>query len=312
MNDRLLTPLRAAARDLVDKRLWPVALLLLVALVAVPVVIGSSASDAPAPAPIVAAAKSAPAAPKAAITVADTAVVGHSRPGAVSDPFFDPPAPDTGSASGGASTATAAGSTGATPSQGATPSKSTTTTTTTPATPATSTPPPTTTTPATPADARAERTVFGTRLSFGEPDAAVSGVSRLEALGGDTNPALLYLGTTGGGGYAAFLLGPNALSQGDAECAETTCRVIAMKEGDTQVVGVRDEDGTARQYTLKIDEITRRVTHTVAAADKLRAREDADGRDVLRAMILDKPTAAAIGRFAYDRATGAVVSRSAS
>ena len=308
MNDRLLTPLRAAARDLIDKRLWPVALALLVAVVAVPIVIGSSASEAPAPAPVLPAAKPATAAPKSAITVADTAIVGHSRPGAVSDPFFDPPSADDG-ASGGASTATAAGSTTATPSQSGTQSGSTPTTTTTPK-PATSTPSPTTTTPD-PVATTLLRTVFRTRLSFGETaDTPVAGASRLEALGGDANPALLYLGTTWGGGYSVFLLGPNALSQGYAECAETTCRVIAMKQGDAQLVGVRDEDGTARQYVVKLDDITRRVTDTVAGADKLRAREDADGRDVLRTMILDKPTAAAIGQFAYDRETGAVVARS--
>ncbi|HUR84840.1 MAG TPA: hypothetical protein VMY78_05805 [Solirubrobacteraceae bacterium] len=309
MRDRLTAPLRAVTRELIDKRLWPVAILLLAALVAVPVLIGSSASDAPAPAAVVPAATPAKdAAVESAITVVDRAVIGRSRPGAVNDPFFDPPDPEP---TASATTTTSSNST-------ATTSAPATSTPTSTVSPATSTPPRTTTTPSpatstpqAPAGTAIERTVFRTRLAFGESDdAPVRGVSRLEALGGDSDPALLVLGTTWGGGYAVFLLGPNAISQGDAECAEATCRVIALKEGDTQTVGVRDDDGTARTYNMKIDEITRQVTSTVAGADRLRAREDADGRDVLRSMILDKATANAIGKFAYDRATGAVVARS--
>ncbi len=311
MRDRLTAPLRAMTRDLVDKRLWPVAILLLAALVAVPVLIGSSASDAPAPAAAVPAAASAKgAALESAITVVDRAVIGRSRPGAVNDPFFDPPDPEPTAST---TTATSSNSTATTSTPASsTPASTVSPTTATPnPTPTPSAPSPTTTTPADrTADTRIERTVFRTRLAFGETaDASVRGVSRLEALGGNSNPALLYLGTTWGGGHAVFLLGPKAISQGDAKCAEETCRVIALKEGDTQTVGVRDDDGTARTYIVKIDEITRQVTSTVAGADKLRAREHADGRDVLRSMILDKTTADAIGQFAYDRDTGAVVAR---
>ena len=42
-------------------------------------------------------------------------------------------------------------------------------------------------------------------------------------------------------------------------------------------------------------------------AAKLRLSVHPDGRDVLRAMIKDAKTAAAIGQFAYDRTAGAVV-----
>lgn len=317
MRDRLLTPLRSVVRDLIDKRLWPVALLLVAALVAVPVVIGASASDAPVPAATPVATPAAGSAPKSAITVADEDVVERSRPGAVSDPFFDPPEPDTATG-GGTSTATAPGSAGSTPSAGSgssTTNPSTTTSTSTSTGTSTvpgSTPAPSTTaTPEPTTDDRAERTLYRTRLSFGAGDGAeVRGVSRLEPLGGRSNPAVQYLGTTRSGRSAVFLLGPGAVSEGDAECAETTCRVIALKPGDRQVVEVTDEQGSIRRYALEIDDVVREIADSVGEADRLRARVDADGREVLRAMILDRPTANAIGQFAYDRSTGAVVARS--
>jgi hypothetical protein len=142
--------------------------------------------------------------------------------------------------------------------------------------------------------------------------ADVHGVSRLQPLGGRSNPALLYLGTTKAGARAVFLLGPNASTDGDGTCAEKTCRVLRLKAGDTMVVTVQGEAGGAsRQYTLVIDDIARSATSSAAAAAKRRARVYQDGRDALNAMIKDAATAAAIGQFRFDRSLGAVVAVSA-
>jgi hypothetical protein len=142
--------------------------------------------------------------------------------------------------------------------------------------------------------------------------ARIHGVSRLQPLGGRSDPALLYLGTTKAGARAAFLLGPNASADGDGTCAEKTCRVLRLKAGDRTVVTVQGEDGGAsRQYTLVIDDIARSAASSEAAAAKLRARVDHDGRNVLSAMIKDAATAAAIGQFRFDRTLGAVVAVSA-
>jgi len=48
-----------------------------------------------------------------------------------------------------------------------------------------------------------------------------------------------------------------------------------------------------------------------AAAAKLRARVYGGGRDVLREIIKDSATAAAIGQFRFDRTLGAVVDTTA-
>ncbi|HTN24670.1 MAG TPA: hypothetical protein VL120_11830 [Solirubrobacteraceae bacterium] len=309
MKTQLVTAARSIARDLVAKRLWPVAVLLLVALVAVPIVIGSSDATVP---PTPAASLEPPAAAgdtAGALTIAAPAVIGHARPGAVHDPFFAPPKPEK-SSSPEQTTATAPTTT--VPSTTAPATTTTTTTnkptTTTPAAPATTPIAPTTSGD----DTTAQRTVYRTRARWGADDTAdVRGLSRLQALGGTSNPAVMYLGTTSGGRRAVFLLGPSALATGDGKCAESRCRVFVMSPGDKSTVGVLSADGSWRKFTLVIDKIVPQVSATVAEARALRARVDADGRSVLREMIKDPHTAAAIGLFAYDRATGAVVATDA-
>jgi hypothetical protein len=155
--------------------------------------------------------------------------------------------------------------------------------------------------------------VYRTRVRWGQDArAGVHGVSRLQPLGGRSNPALLYLGTTKAGTRAVFLLGPDASADGDGACAEKSCRVVRLKAGDSTVVTVQGQDGgDARRYTLVVENIARTAAGSEAAAAKLRARVHHDGRDVLHTLIKDGATAAAIGRFRYDRSLGAVVAVSA-
>jgi hypothetical protein len=299
-----MTFLRSLLTDLVEKRLWPIALLLAITAAAVPVVLGhggQAASDAPAVLP---------AAPADAATASTPAVklVGpasvHSRSGAVRDPFRRTKKPaakhrtKAASRSGSGSTSTTKSATADAPAAAAS-----TATKTAVATGAT----------AAGAPAASGPSVYRTRVRWGQDAKAdVHGVSRLQPLGGGSDPALLYLGTTKAGARAVFLLGPNASADGDGTCAEKTCRVLRLKAGNTTVVTVQGEDGGAsRQYTLVIDDIARSATSSEAAAAKLRARVDHDGRDVLNAMIKDAATAAAIGQFRFDRTLGAVVAVSA-
>jgi hypothetical protein len=298
-----MTLLRSLFDDLVEKRLWPIALLLAITAVAVPVVLGRSGAGAGAASapPATAAADGAAAATPAVEIVGPAAVRGRSGP--VRDPFrrsvkaaakrtshgagrTKKSAPASSSASTGAgadataiATPTDGGPVAATPAAGDAPAAS----------------------------------VYRARVRWGRDEhAAVSGLSRLQPLGGSPNPALLYLGTTRSGARAVFLLGPNASAEGDGTCAEKTCRVIRLKPGDTTVVTVQDADGaTPRRFALVVDAIARQPARNAAAARKLRARVDRDGRDVLREIIKDSATAAAIGQFRFDRTLGAVVATTA-
>jgi hypothetical protein len=254
-----MTLVRSLLADLVEKRLWPIALLLAITAIAVPVVLGRSGAGAGAPAapPATAAADGAAPATPAVEIVGPAAVRGRSGP--VRDPFRR--------------STKAAAKTG---------------------------------------DARAV-SVYRARVRWGQDQhAAVRGLSRLEALGGSSNPGLLYLGTTQRGARAVFLLGPNASADGDGTCAEKTCRVLRLKAGETAVVTVQGGEGTTPQrFELVIDAIARRGVTSEAAARKLRARVDRDGRDVLREIIKDSATAAAIGQFRFARTLGAVVATTA-
>jgi hypothetical protein len=294
-----MTFLRSLLTDLVEKRLWPIALLLAITAAAVPVVLGHGGEAAPdAPAVLPAAPANATTSTPAVKLVGPASV--RSRSGAVRDPFRRTQKPaakhhtKAAARSESGSTATAKSATADAPGAA------------------------TKTDAATGATAASERTasgptVYRTRVRWGkDAKADVHGVSRLQPLGGRSNPALLYLGTTKAGARAVFLLGPNASADGDGTCAEKTCRVLRLKAGDKTVVTVQGEDGGAsRQYTLVLDDIARSATSSEVAAAKLRARVDHDGRDVLSAMIKDAATAAAIGQFRFDRSLGAVVAVSA-
>jgi len=307
MKVQLVTAMSTIVRDLRVKRLWPVAVLLLVALIAVPVVITSSGgtSTSVPPAPVVPVTPAIDGGSGRALTIADAAVIGRARPGAVHDPFFNPPKPDTSSASGGDNGITTAVPQPTTPA--ATP-----TSTTTPAGPQATTTPGTTTTPVVPqtgtGDATKTVTLHRVHVRWGaDKEAGVRGLSRLQPLGDSSNPALLYLGTNSAGTHAAFLLGPNAIATGQGECAEASCRVISLKAGQSVDVGVVGLDGApSTRFTLVLHDIADEHMSPKTAIER-RTRVAADGRDVLRTMIKDPKTAAAIGHFTYDGELGAVV-----
>jgi|GEM_PF-2981574 len=287
----LLHPLRQIGRDLVQKKLWPLAVLLVVALVAVPVVIGSSSEDASAPVPVATAPGTAdPGATQSLLTVADPAVTSKDdRPGKLDDPFYDPPAPPA--ASTGAATA---------PATGAAPSTATPSTGGAPAAPAG---------PAAPAEPVVKPTYYRTEVRWYE---ATKGkpqpISRLEPFGGLVDTAALYLGVTKSDGvYAVFLLGPGATSDGEAKCEDESCRVMGLKSGQTQIVTVQPADGgEARQYVLEVVSV-RAIATDAADARHMRAKVHPDGRDVMRSMWEDGPTAEALRPVQYDQTTGLLV-----
>ena len=293
----LIDPLKRIARDLVEKKLWPVAALLLAAIVAVPMLIGSSAEPpAPAPAPTAAVAPEA----KSLVTVADRAVTGpDARPGAIRDPFYDPPeAPEetVAPAAGTAPASTAAAATGAAksgPKEAVQP------------------PPPAGPTPPTPAQQpggpAANGSYHRTMVQWYETRAGASRpLARLTPLGGAAQPAALFLGITKSkGSYAMFLLAPGVTSHGDGTCEnETNCRMIGLKAGETQVVTLAPAaDGRSRQLRLKVTSV-KAIRSDAATARERRAHVHADGRKAMREMWQDRPTAEALGPIRYDENAG--------
>ncbi|MGZ6671862.1 MAG: hypothetical protein ACXVFM_05880, partial [Solirubrobacteraceae bacterium] len=81
-----MSAIRGVLRDLVERKLWPIAVLLLAAAVAVPMYLGrASADEAPLPATSLQA--DAGKVSKAAVKVDDGATGGDDRPGGVRNPF---------------------------------------------------------------------------------------------------------------------------------------------------------------------------------------------------------------------------------
>jgi hypothetical protein len=111
--------------------------------------------------------------------------------------------------------------------------------------------------------------------------------------------------TKPGATYAIFVLGRHAVSRGDGSCrAETQCRMIALRPGDTRWFEVRSPaDGTMRRYTLRLSSL-RAVRTTATAARRGRIRVHPDGRDVLHAMWRSPGLAEVLAWASYDRSAG--------
>lgn len=295
----LPAPLRQVARDLVDKKLWPIAVLLLAALVAVPLMIGGSSSGgagAP-PAPLGAVAPAGPDS-ESLITAVDQAVTGEERPGDIEDPIYDPPEPEAP-----ASESTAGGAAaGSAPSAPAAPAGGPADPPSVPAAPDTSAP----VTPSGPSvapetDGVHYRTVV--RWYVADEDRPRP-LSRLTPLGPIEDPVALYLGVTRSkANYAVFLLGTRSTSEGDGKCEDDECRVVGLKAGDKRTVAYALESGEVRRYHLEVTTV-KTVATDAAEAREMRAKVHPDGRDVMRAMWQDQATAEALGPVQYDRDSG--------
>ncbi|HEV2786001.1 MAG TPA: hypothetical protein VGV67_06410, partial [Solirubrobacteraceae bacterium] len=271
-------PLRQVGRDLVDKKLWPIAVLLLAAIVAGPLLIGGSSGDPGAPpAPVAAVAPGADS--ESLIKVVDQAVTGKERPGDIENPIYDPPDPEE-PASGGAAETPATGGT-ATSAPGADP-------TVTPEKPISPPDGPTNTPPAEPAPSVSSAThgVHHRTVARWYTDDAGKPrpITRLTPFGSRADAVALYLGVTRSkAGYAVFLLGSHATSEGDAKCEDDDCRVIGLKAGDKQTVTYQPPSGEVLRYHLEVVSV-KTITTDAAQAREMRAKVHPEGREVMRAM----------------------------
>ena len=291
-------------RQLVRRRLWPVALLLVGALAAVPFLLAKDPEPVSAPSLPGGAAAKAPAADGEPIVALATAEEARRRRvlGARKDPFE----PDPVKAAAPAATPDAAGS-GDSPSPEAGPTGGSA-----PAGSGGGTPTPDTAPPAAPpvADAPAPEKkpnypLYTLTVRFGESeseDLPRSKVQRLEAMPSADEPVLVYLGVEDGGKVAVFMVDARVEAQGDGVCkpSPATCETIHLREGETEFLDVKDERGEVTgQYQLDLIDIKRRST---ASAAKARAAESKAGRRVVRAR------QAAVGplRYSFDARKGTV------
>ena len=286
-------------RQLVDRRLWPVAVLLLAALVAIPVLLAKGDSGSAA-APTAVAAVTGEAQPIVALTDQTQRQSRRRVLGSRKDPFrpaikarpakaAQAPADtgSTGAATGGPVELGNAGAdpTGSTPSGGA----------------------PIVTGGTTPITAEPKKTfeTYSLTVRFGESSGeslAKRNVKRLKALPNADKPVLIYLGLLEDRKTAVFLVDSSAEAAGDGKCfpQRSNCQTLHMKAGQTSFFDVTDEAGNVTQYQLDLVRV--RVSQTTDETEARHSRHAVarGGRRALRSRV------ARVGRYRYDTASGTV------
>jgi hypothetical protein len=261
--------------DLQAKRLWPVAAVLLLALVAVPVVLSKS-SEAPAPAPVQAVRKAPDPKDLKALASVKLDEASLERGSSLdtfdpSDPFRPPKAiakrsrvdsggapstvksgePSTGStggdtgstggdtgSTGGDTGSTGGGTTGGTPTGGGTPTQT-----------------------------AQYRYVADVTFTANGNKRHIKGLERLDMLPNQASPLLLFLGVTPNGGNAVFLVDSTLKAAGEGKCKPRARECAFLYIGPGSEHEFTNDDGDS--YTLKIDEIRKvRVDGSAAAASR--------------------------------------------
>lgn len=262
-------------RGLVRRKLWPVALLLVAALVAVPLTLAKTPEVTVAPTPANAVASTddgitATYVTSAAEEEATDEESGKRRRtlGKVKDPFEPAPLPkskkkSTKKASSDASsekdstTTSDSGSTGGT---------------TAPTEPV-ATPEPTAT--PIPAPANSIRVRFSRTEETGSEVGEPRTVERLEVLPDEEHPVLVYRGVENNGKVAIFELTGNVTVEGDGACEPTpeNCQYLKLRAKETVFITVTDTgEDTDAQYQLDLVKINAK---SKASASKLKKKQDA-------------------------------------
>jgi hypothetical protein len=275
-----VSAVRGVLRDLVERKLWPIAVLLLAAAVAVPMYLGrASADEAPLPATNLQA--SAGKASKAAVKVDDDATGEDDRPGGVRNPFkqlhvpkkaaqpaaapaaktpaADKPAGSGSGGSDGSQPPLAPGGTGGSGDGGSKPKSS----------------------PGDPLD------VYHLSLRFGRAESTqlktYHDVARLSPLPTADNPFFVYTGVLKDGKTAVFLLSSDATATGDGHCrpSSKSCQTIEVKEGDTEFFDLT-VNGEPVQYQLDVVKVFKKGASSAGAAAAAYERHSDAGADMLR------------------------------
>jgi hypothetical protein len=307
-----MSQLRNLLNDLVEKRLWPVALALVAALVAVPLVLAKSAPSGGGGASAPLASDSVPAgtpvAGEPAVSVAQGSEPAAPLRGHAVDPFHQTaPAATTPAAGPPATSGAPVGSPGAGGGTGASPGGGT----------------------RTPPGGGGGKPVLVKRriwyvghidVRFGKPTGTLRtyvDLPRLSALPSATDPVAIFLGFRLSKGTkldlktAVFMLSSDVHAQGDGRCVPSPkdCEGIELQEGETELLDVAANDGKVTQYEL--DYVRNRITQTFnkPAAAAAYARSSRAGQRLMRSRALTSPLATGLR---YSPAQGALVAPSGS
>jgi hypothetical protein len=271
--------------QLVRNRLWPIALGLVAALVAVPMLLAKQpAPPVPAPAPTASTSASAAAdrlALEPVVAKADGAGRRRHVLGDRKDPFRPAPVPKakvtkvksaittaTPGVVGTGGASTPGGTSGGGTPGGGTSVPVSTAPTGSPSTPATPAKP----AKHYPADSLTVRFSSG---QDGSKSVLAPGKPLPEGNDPATTPLLVYLGLDKTGKQAIFLLDASVKADGDGKCLSggaAQCETLRLRAGDTEFLDVVDDTGTAGQQ-YELDVVAIHTTKTAKTAKAARARK---------------------------------------
>ena len=245
MNDLLLD----IWNDLREKRLWPVAALLLVGLIAVPVVLSKPTEE-----PTVAPATSSPQAKTEGVAkgLAELTVAkDESGEGSTLDVFdpsdpFKPPKDVIANSKEGTDTGAPADS-GAADTGGATDTGGSDTSGGGTTTGGTETPTQTGT------KTVEYRYVADVTFTANGKKRKIKGLERLEVLPSEKNPLLIFLGAGKNGNNAVFLVDSTLTAVGEGKCKPSRAQCAFLYLGAGSVEEITNDDGDS--YTLRVDQI---------------------------------------------------------
>jgi hypothetical protein len=294
-----MSAVRNLITDLVDRRLWPVAVALLGALVAVPVLLGGSKAPAPAPAaPLAAAPATTGGTAQAAVSLSTPSTTPKYRPGPVRNPFAQhkvPPPATTPVQTTPAPSAPVSGTSPSIPTGGGMP---------------------VVTTPIVPGSGGGRRDVTETNvwrvnLRFGEAgdQKTHKAIPRLTPLPSATDPFFIFLGVLADGKTAVFLISSDTTATGDGTCKPnpTQCDTIELRAGDTEFFDVAQGNAGVTQSELDLLKVFHDKVKGAAAAAKA-SRVSRDGKDVIHELKAEgDPTG--MGRDMWSSMRGVLVRR---
>lgn len=262
---------RGLWEELVEKRLWPLAIALVVALVAIPVLLSKPAAEAPAPPPVAPAAgglSSPLAAFQPAVTTEgrkSSEIRKNLRHFRSKNPFSPKGSTFTGSSAAGTATV-ASGSAGSlatvngqTTISGGTDTSTTTGTSGSPApatTPTGSTGSPSGTTGVT-------YYTYTADVRFGKTGAATAmTLTKFRALPSSKDPIVVFMGVRNDGETAVFLVSANATTTGDGTCSpsDDECTFLYLTKGDKRTIESVGQDGAVVDYDLELRDVNVKKT----------------------------------------------------
>jgi hypothetical protein len=289
--------------ELREKKLWPVAVVLILALVAVPVLLSHGSEPvAVAQLPSVGAATPTPAVPAVSVTTTPSSarLTGSQR-----NPFSQQV---KAKASNGGTKAKASASSGKAGSKtpasgGSSTAKGAVGGTTTTVTSTTTTTQPTAPTPTGLTGTQAYRVTISNTNSTGGVDTN-NPVERLSVLPSQQLPLLVELGVLKGGHRVVFVVEPGTVVNGPGTCTPgpIDCEILSLAPNQIEGVAASSASGKVSGTLMSVTGISTESYGSTAAADQARLAESAAGRHLLNAS-----TSSALSLFDYKLSLGAVV-----